>query len=137
MIVSVKLENNDVVDGFVWLIAPDRINRLPIGTRYAIMSDDPNYFEGKLAIVTDNTNSLFEFGAENSNNLYPNGQKIYEYGNILTWVTVEEQILIDPFPEATDNEIFISAKLRAIIPADAVPVGNKAIEKVEAITKKV
>jgi hypothetical protein len=116
MLISLKVENDAIVPGNVWLITPDNITGLPIGMRYAIMSTDPSYFPGgAYAIVTDSVEDLIQYGATNSDNKYPNGQPVYETGDILTWITVIDETLIDPLPAATDEQIYISAQLRSLI----------------------
>jgi hypothetical protein len=121
MIIPIKDGDKTLIGG-VWLIAGDKLTDCPVGTRYAVMSDDPGYFGGLWAVVVDTTIDLFVYGAANSDNKYPNGTPIYEVGNILNWQTVQEPS--DPLPQATDAEIFKSALKRKIIPADTKkPVG--------------
>ena len=116
MLISLKVENDAIVPGNVWLITPDNISGLSIGLRYAIMSTDPSYFPGgAYAIVTDSVEDLIQYGATNSDNKYPNGQPIYEVGDILNWITVVDETLVDPLPQATDEQIYISAQLRELI----------------------
>ena len=128
MLISLKVENDAIVPGNVWLITPDNITGLPIGMRYAIMSTDPGYFPGgAYAIVTDSVEDLIQYGATNSDNKYPNGQPIYEVGNILNWITVIDETLVDPLPQATDEQVYISAQLRELITPTAAQLSQIAM----------
>lgn len=116
MVIAIK-DGENTITGGVWLIAPEDIPGLPIGIRYAILSDNPDLFGGKDAIIVDGTYDLYPYNAENSDNKYPNGQPIYEVVNLITWITVEEPG--DPLASATDAQVYLSAVIRQIIPSNA------------------
>lgn len=101
------------INGKTYLITPEQFTQLPIGTKYQILCEDLNVFNGKMLILISNDSpanvlvQILGFSWEDAPEVYPNGVPVYDTGMIINIITNE---LIDPLA-GTSDEILIQSMI--------------------------
>jgi hypothetical protein len=110
---------NTGISGKTYLVTESQFAQLPIGTKYMVLTNDPNVFAGKTALLVSNDSpaqvlvQIVEFGWESAPERYPapSNELLVEDGMIINWTV---KALVDPLPGVCDEDLIKAMIFRGL-----------------------